>query len=91
MAYPERAQQPYGACPQRFILKSMKQLIIVNDPPYGTERAHNALRPARSLVIAGEEVRVFLMGDAVGCAWQISNSQMAITSLDRMIDSCKGR
>ena len=27
----------------------MNDLIIINDPPYGTERAYNALRVARSL------------------------------------------
>lgn len=28
----------------------MKVLIIINDPPYGTEKAYNALRVAISLV-----------------------------------------
>jgi uncharacterized protein involved in oxidation of intracellular sulfur len=47
----------------------MKHLFILNDPPYGTERSYNALRLARSLLKAGgEEVRVFLLGDAAACA-----------------------
>lgn len=47
----------------------MKNLLILNDPPYGTERSYNALRLARSLLKAGsEEVRVFLLGDAAACA-----------------------
>ncbi len=46
----------------------MKNLIILNDPPYGTERSYNALRLARSLARAGEEVKVFLLGDAASCA-----------------------
>ncbi|MDO9610262.1 MAG: DsrE family protein [Serpentinimonas sp.] len=44
-------------------------LFIINDAPYGNERAYNALRLAGAL--AGREdqrVRVFLMADAVGCA-----------------------
>jgi uncharacterized protein involved in oxidation of intracellular sulfur len=44
-------------------------LFIINDAPYGNERAYNALRLAGAL--AGredEQVRVFLMADAVGCA-----------------------
>ena len=42
---------------------------MLNDPAYGTERSYNGLRLALSLVKReGEEVRVFLMGDAVACA-----------------------
>ncbi len=44
-------------------------LFILNDAPYGNERAYNALRLAAAL--AGkqdQEVRMFLMADAVGCA-----------------------
>jgi uncharacterized protein involved in oxidation of intracellular sulfur len=47
----------------------MKSLFILNDPPYGTERSYNALRLAGALAKReGEEVRVFLMGDAAACA-----------------------
>ena len=46
-----------------------KTLFILNDPPYGTERSYNALRLADSLVKRdGEEVRMFLIGDAASCA-----------------------
>ncbi|MFZ5511564.1 MAG: DsrE/DsrF/TusD sulfur relay family protein [Pseudomonadota bacterium] len=46
-----------------------KTLFILNDPPYGTERSYNGLRLARSLLRQeGEEVRVFLIGDAAACA-----------------------
>jgi uncharacterized protein involved in oxidation of intracellular sulfur len=46
-----------------------KTLFILNDPPYGTERSYNALRLAGSLAKRdGEEVKVFLMGDAASCA-----------------------
>lgn len=44
-------------------------LFILNDPPYGTERSYNGLRLAGSLAKrAGEQVRVFLIGDAAACA-----------------------
>jgi uncharacterized protein involved in oxidation of intracellular sulfur len=44
-------------------------LLILNDPPYGSERSYNALRLARSLVEKGAgQVRLFLMGDAASCA-----------------------
>jgi len=47
----------------------MKILIVLNDGPYGSERAYNGLRLAGSL--AKQEsvaVDVFLAGDAAGCA-----------------------
>lgn len=44
-------------------------LFIINDAPYGNERAYNALRLAGALSAKDEQqVRVFLMADAVGCA-----------------------
>ena len=49
----------------------MKELFILNDPPYGTERSYNGIRLARELLKApeaGNEVKVFLMGDAASCA-----------------------
>ena len=46
-----------------------KTLFILNDPPYGTERSYNALRLAGSLSKReGEDVKVFLIGDAASCA-----------------------
>ena len=46
----------------------MKSLLILNDPPYGTERSFNGLRLAKALAGKGAEVTVFLMADAVACA-----------------------
>lgn len=47
----------------------MKVLMILNDPPYGSERAYNGLRLAGAIARQeGHEVKVFLMGDAVSCA-----------------------
>lgn len=44
-------------------------LFIVNDAPYGNERAYNALRLAGSMAGKDEvKVRLFLLADAVGCA-----------------------
>lgn len=46
-----------------------KTLLILNDPPYGTERSYNGLRLAGALSKReGEEVKVFLVGDAASCA-----------------------
>lgn len=47
----------------------MKTLFILNDGPYGSERSYNGLRMAGSLSKAeGEEVKMFLIGDASACA-----------------------
>jgi uncharacterized protein involved in oxidation of intracellular sulfur len=44
-------------------------LFIINDAPYGNERAYDALRLAGALASReGQAVRLFLMADAVTCA-----------------------
>ena len=44
----------------------MDQLtIILNDAPYGTEKAYNALRYASALVASDVRVNLFLLADAV--------------------------
>ena len=53
----------------------MKNLLLLNDPPYGTERSYNALRLARGMLKTGsEEVKLFLIGDAAACAATASRS-----------------
>lgn len=43
-------------------------LFILNDAPYGNERAYNGLRLAGALAgKEGQQVRLFLLADAVGC------------------------
>jgi uncharacterized protein involved in oxidation of intracellular sulfur len=46
----------------------MKILLILNDPPYGTERSYNGFRLAKALAGKGAELTAFLMADAVFCA-----------------------
>ncbi len=45
----------------------MRTLLILNDPPYGTERVYNGLRLGQALAKHAPEgaVTVFLMADAV--------------------------
>jgi len=43
-------------------------LIVINDAPYGTEKAYNALRLTIALQSRDAKVDVFLMADAVFCA-----------------------
>lgn len=64
----------------------MKTLLILNDGPYGSERSYNGLRLALSLVKRdGAEVRVFLMGDAVGCAVRGQTTPDGYYNLERML------
>ena len=47
----------------------MKTLFILNDAPYGSERTYNGARLAGSLSkVDGEQVKLFLIGDAASCA-----------------------
>jgi len=65
-----------------------KTLVFLNDPPYGTERSWNGLRLAGSLAGRdGSEVRVFLLGDAVGCAVAGQKVPDGHCPLDRVIAS----
>jgi len=65
----------------------MKILIILNDPPYGTERSYNGLRLANSLLKTEEkpDLTVFLMGDAVSCAKQGQKTPDGYYNLERML------
>lgn len=67
---------------------TMKILLVLNDPPYGTERSYNGLRLAGSLSRRHEaEVRIFLIGDAVGCAAAHQQVPEGYYHLDRMLES----
>ena len=64
----------------------MKHLLIVNDQPFGSDRPYNALRLAGALAKRdSEEVRVFLMGDAVACAVSGQTLPDGHYHLDRML------
>jgi uncharacterized protein involved in oxidation of intracellular sulfur len=64
----------------------MRYLVILNDAPYGAERSYNGVRLALSLAKRDEvEVRVFLMGDAVGCAVAGQLTPDGYYNLERMI------
>ena len=64
----------------------MNVLIILNDPPYGTERSYNGLRLAGSLAKRdGTAVRVFLIADAAGCAKAGQEVPQGYYHLGRMV------
>jgi len=63
-----------------------KNLFILNDPPYGTERSYNGLRLAGSLAKQEEQqVRVFLLGDAASCAKAGQQTPNGYYNLERML------
>ena len=64
----------------------MQTLIILNDPPYGTERAYNGLRLALALAKReGSELRLFLMSDAVWCARGGQTTPPGYYNVERML------
>lgn len=67
----------------------MKIFIILNDPPYGTERCYNGLRLALALLKAEPDTQlsVFLMADAVLCAKAGQITPEGYYNLGRMIRS----
>lgn len=61
-------------------------LFIIQDGPYGAERAYNGLRLAMQLVKqAGVTVRVFLTGDGVLCARKGQKTPEGHYNVERMI------
>ena len=65
----------------------MKTLFIINDAPYGTEKAYNALRLAMALQKEHPqtEVLIFLMADAVTCALSQQKTPQGYYNVERMI------
>ncbi len=65
----------------------MNTLIIINDAPYGTEKAYNALRMAMMLQKEHPEVevRIFLLADAVTCALPNQITPQGYYNIERML------
>ena len=66
---------------------AQKILILINDSPYGTEKAYNAFRLAMQLGKdhEGIEVRVFLMADSANCALANQNTPNGYYNIERML------
>ncbi len=67
-----------------------KILIIINDAPYGTEKAYNALRMAMTLQKehgSEVEVKLFLLADAVFCGLPNQKTPSGYYNIDRMLKS----
>lgn len=63
----------------------MNVLIIINDPPYGTERLFNGLRLAHTLINKEHQVAVFLMADAVSGAKSGQKTPDGYYNVERML------
>jgi uncharacterized protein involved in oxidation of intracellular sulfur len=67
-------------------------LFIINDGPYGSERAYNALRLVLNLVKRPEAiVRVFLTGDGVVCAKKGQKTPDGFYNVERMLKALTRR
>ena len=68
----------------------MKILLILNDAPYGSEKAYNAMRMAMMLQkehAENVEVRIFLLADAVTCALPSQSTAQGFYNIERMLRS----
>ena len=64
----------------------MHFLLILNDPPYGTERTYNGLRLAMNLQkTKGNQVSVFLMGDAASASKAGQQTPNGFYNIERMV------
>ncbi len=70
-------------------ITAMKILFLLNEAPYGSEKAYNALR--LTMAIQKEhsttEVLVFLMADAVTCAIPNQTTPTGYYNIERMLRS----
>ncbi len=64
-------------------------MIVINEGPYGNEKAYNALRTAMNLQKKSQEVQVnvFLLDDAVTCAKSDQKTSKGFYNIERMLSS----
>lgn len=65
-----------------------KILIIINDAPYGTEKAYNALRLAMTIQKENKdevEVKIFLLADSVFCGLPNQKTPNGYYNIERML------
>ena len=65
----------------------MTILFIINDAPYGTEKAYNALRLANQILKDSPDttVNIFLLADAVSCGMEEQKTPNGYYNIGRMI------
>lgn len=69
------------------VILLMNILIIINDAPYGTEKAYNALRIANQITKdhPNTQLSIFLMADGVNCAMSNQNTPNGFYNIERML------
>lgn len=67
----------------------MKILLVINDAPYGNEKAFNAFRLAMTLQKdhPNIEVKIFFMADGIFCAIPNTNTPTGYYNIERMLKS----
>lgn len=64
----------------------MKQVtLIVNEAPYGNEKAWNALRYTMALISSGVGVKIFLLADATAMAKKGQETPTGYYNLEKML------
>lgn len=65
----------------------MNFLFLINDGPYGTEKAYNAMRWANQMLkdYPDATVRIFLMADAAQCAIKGQETPQGFYNIERML------
>lgn len=68
----------------------MNILILIQDAPYGTEKAYNALRLALQLSkdYPDAQIHVFLIADAVACAVAGQTTPNGYYNIQKMLQLC---
>jgi len=86
VAVPPQFKAVYLKVPALLQNTAVRALLILNDAPYGTERSYNGLRLALSLArVEGTSLRVFLMGDAIGCAKRDQKTPAGYYNVESML------
>lgn len=64
-------------------------LLVINESPYGSEKAYNALRTAMNLQKkdAAVDINIFLLDDGVGCARKGQETPRGFFNIERMLGS----
>lgn len=62
-----------------------KATLILQGPPYGTEKLYNALRYATALLAEDVRVKVFLLGDAVAAGKKDQKTPQGYYNLASML------
>lgn len=60
-------------------------ILIIQDAPYGSEKPWNALRLAKALVAIQQNIKVFLLGDAVALAKKGQKTPTGYYSIAQMV------